>query len=189
MIIGMERDELRVLPHEGDRRGPPALERWVGFSDEELHELRHAALERHNRQVLPAAVRELAGRLATELRLALKAREEKTPTYRGPGRYRSVDEVVHEVLGVLGDLVIVRSPLAKTKVLVSVTRREFEGRGVSGGRLYEYLGPLDEAPHTANCVSKSEVAAALDEAGGTVPVGHAARVLGLVRERLLGSEF
>jgi hypothetical protein len=64
------------------------LARWRGFSDDELRELRNGAIERYANIGVSSEQRARAGRLVTELRKVIEAREGETPSYRGPGRYR-----------------------------------------------------------------------------------------------------
>lgn len=113
--------------------------RWSAFSDEELQALAEMTSLCSTSEPLASARRAMA----QEVAIVRAWREAEQPTYRGPGRYLSIVGPTYEVLGVLGDLVIVRDPTRAPGALVSVTRRSFEARGEGGKRLYEYLGPLE----------------------------------------------
>lgn len=127
--------------------------RWNGFSDEELAELRRGVLERHDgSKAVPAEYRELAGRLATELRKEIKRREDEKPTYRGPGHYRHHSGDAYEVLGKTPagaeyEQVILRRPTDEPGQLIAEALADFENT-FSGQRRYTYLGPLEDAQTT-----------------------------------------
>jgi hypothetical protein len=85
--------------------------RWGGFFEDELLELRAGALLRRSSdgsKAVPCHWRELAGRLVIEIRQELDCRETKRANYRGPGIYRGLSDAEYEALGLLDRQVVLR---------------------------------------------------------------------------------
>jgi hypothetical protein len=85
--------------------------RWSGFDDEDLRELRAGAAKRRREggKAIPVEYRNRAGLLAEDLRQELRRREAERSDYRGPGIYRHVGGNELEVLGKTQEHVIMRS--------------------------------------------------------------------------------
>jgi hypothetical protein len=102
--------------------------RWSGFDDEDLRELRAGAAQRYEgSKAVPEEYRERAGRLAGELRQELERREAERANYRGPGIYRAAGNgAEYVVAGILGVDVVLRGVGSEHLTTMSLT--EFNQR-------------------------------------------------------------
>jgi hypothetical protein len=125
--------------------------RWAGFSDEELGELRDGIYERSENSLLPYAARAHISRLCTELDQEVKQRESRKATYQGPGLYAAGERRL-EVLGTIGApkimgrqcKVVMRDEGEPIGILMLEYLHQFNEVDSQGRRVYEYLGPLQK---------------------------------------------
>jgi hypothetical protein len=125
--------------------------RWAGFSDEELSELRDGTYERSESSLLTPATRERISRLCAELDQEVRQRESRKATYQGPGLYATGERRL-EVLGtvgapkIMGTLcqVVMHDQNDPSGLLLMEYLHGFNKVDPQGRRAYEYLGPLEE---------------------------------------------
>lgn len=117
------------------------VNRWAGFSDEELSTIRSA--------ISRAALSE-TDPLSNEISEVQLQRDAERASYRGPGRYRHHSGDVYEVLGKTFagaeyEKVILRlSTTDEPGQLLAEMLADFEDT-ISGQRRYTYLSPLEDA--------------------------------------------
>lgn len=124
-------------------------DRWSGFTDEELLELRNGCELRWDQRALPPEIRDRAGALVGEINRERNARRRR---YRGPGVYRGnvaaegASAPEYEVYGVVNPsganrMLVVRAD-PKSDELVMVSLRSFERLMSSNQPSYEWVRPL-----------------------------------------------